>query len=143
MALQVTFLGEAFATSQAAVRPLPGVNPPVGFEVAQLGETAVAEGAAEGPLARVRLQVSLQVAGVGEALSALAAAQEVPGARVGVCVGYGVGVMGVGRLVLGSGPRGAGSVERRGLFVTQVNSRGREWGRRCGFGRGGNSVEGI
>ena len=90
---QVTFLGEAFATSQAAVRPLPGVDPAVGFEVAQLGEAATAERAAERPLTGVSLQMSLQVAGVWKALSALAAAQDVPGASVRVCVGYGAGRM--------------------------------------------------
>lgn len=89
VAFQVTFLGEAFATGQAAVRSLSCVNPSVGLEVAQLGEAAPTEGAAERPLTCVSLQVGLQVAGVGEALPTLAAAQEVPGASDGVGVRVG------------------------------------------------------
>lgn len=145
VAFQVTFLGEAFATSQAAVWPLSGVDPSVGLEVAKLGEAATAEGAAERPLARVSLQVGLQVAGVGEAFSALAAAQEVPGAsvRVRVWMVQRVGVMRVCRVKLGfdADPRGASSVIC--WFVTQVNSLDWEWRRKGGFGCGGNSVEGI
>ena len=110
---QVTFLGEAFATSQAAVRSLSGVDSSVGFEVAQLSETATAEGAAKRPLTCVRLQVSLQVAGVGKTLSALATAQEVSGASLRVRMGCGAGDMGVRRLMLGSDgdPWGTSSVK--------------------------------
>lgn len=121
MAFEVTFLGEAFATSQAAVGSLSSVDPPVGLKVAQLGEAASAEGAAERPLPRVSLQVGLQVAGVRETLPALAAAQEVPGAGVEVRVWMGqrVAVMGVYRLVrFDADPRGAASVMQCGLFVT-------------------------
>ena len=55
MAFQVTILREAFSAGHAAVRSLPGVDPPVGLEVAQLGEAASAQGAAERPLPCVRL----------------------------------------------------------------------------------------
>lgn len=74
VAFQVAFLGEAFATRQAAVGPLSGVDPPVGFQVAQFGKGTSTEGAAERTLARVSLQVSLQGAGVGETLATLATA---------------------------------------------------------------------
>lgn len=89
MAFQITFLSEAFATGQTAVRSLSGVNPSVGFEVAELGEAATAESTAERPLSRVSLQVSLQVARVWKALPALAAALELTGAnqRVRTSVG--------------------------------------------------------
>lgn len=122
--LQVTFLGEAFATSQAAVWSLSSVNPSVGFKVAQLGEAATTESAAERPLTCVSLQVSLQVAGVGKALPTLATAQEVPGASVRVWMGYGVGMMRVCRLMLGldAHPWGTSSIECCSLFVTQMNS---------------------
>lgn len=125
VALQVAFLGEAFAASQAAVGSLSGVDPPVGLEVAQLGEAAAAEGAAERPLPCVSLQVGLEVAGVGEALPALAAVQEVPGAGVEVRVwmGHGVAEMGVCALVrFDADPRGSGSVMCCSLFVAQVTS---------------------
>lgn len=118
VAFQITFLGEAFATSHAAIWPLPGVNPSVGLEVAQLGEAATTEGAAERPLTRVSLQVGLQVAGVREALSTLAAAQEVPGARV--WMGQRVGVMRFCRVKMcfDADPRVASSVLC--WFVTRV-----------------------
>lgn len=86
VALQVTFLGEAFATRQAAVGPLSRVDPSVGLQVAQFSEGTSTEGAAEGPLASVSLQVSLQGAGVGEALATLATAQEASWPRVEVRV---------------------------------------------------------
>lgn len=146
MALQVTFLGEAFAAGQAAVGPLPRVDAAVSFEVAEFGEAAAAQRAAEGPLAGVSLQVGLQVAGVGEALAALAAAQEVSGAGggVGEVRVRGVGAD-VGRRVLGfdADPRGAGSVEARGLFVARLKALAARRRGRSGFGRGGDSMEVI
>lgn len=125
VAFQVALLGEAFTAGQAAVRSLSGVDAAVGFQVAQLGEAAAAERAAERPLARVGLQVGLQVAGVGEALATLPTARELPGAGVELGGGLGgrVGVNTVGRLMLGfeADPRGAGSIQTRGVFGTEVH----------------------
>lgn len=116
MAFKVTFLCEAFATGQAAVRSLSGVDAPMRFEVAQLREAAAAERTAERPLARVSLQVSLQVARVGKALPTLAAAQQVPGPGLYLRVWMQccrVSVMRVYRVMLGfdAHPWSAGSVE--------------------------------
>lgn len=122
---QVTFLGEAFATGRAAVRPLSGVDSAVSFEVTQLGEAATAERAAERPLPGVSLQMSFQVAGVWKALSTLTAAQEMPGASVRAGVERGVAVIGAGRLMLGSDadPRGCVPTECCSLSVAQTGSR--------------------
>lgn len=124
VAFQIAFLGEAFTAGQAAVWSLSGVDAAVGFQVAQLSEAAAAERAAERPLARVSLQVGLQVAGVGKALAALSAAQKLPGASVKLRVGMwiGVGVIAVGRLMLGfdADPRGTGSIQTCGVFGTEV-----------------------
>lgn len=120
VAFQVAFLGEAFATRQAAVGPLSGVDPPVGFQVAQFGKGTSTEGAAEGTLARVGLQVSLQGAGVGETLATLATAQETSWPCVGDWVWMGSQA---GRVELGfnADPRCA-SPEMR-YFVMEMGSR--------------------
>lgn len=103
VAFEITFLGEALATGQAAVRSLSSVDASVSFKVAELSETTATERTAERPLTCVSLQVGLQVTGVGEALPTLPTAQEVPcsSVRLRVWMGGRADVMRVSRMVLG------------------------------------------